>query len=184
VLWSILFTPWILGFLVMLLDRGGALKNWAVLTLFMLFPVALALGHDWITMAGLLDTGTITRPWNTLALNLFLLGLFAAYWYFMGPVNCPSCGGVALIPLLTLWGRTLRTEKTRWCARCGSLYWKIGSGPWKIERRTTWVDRVNVPADESDACSPCPALDGAEGPAASLDDVRPVSALASVPGDD
>src|SRR5262249_28095261 len=57
ILLAILLTPWMLGFVVMLLDRPGPLRNWSVSTILMLFPPALALGHDWTIAPALLDTG-------------------------------------------------------------------------------------------------------------------------------
>lgn len=151
-LWSVLLTPWMLGFLVLLLDRPGPLRNWTVSTLFMLFSPALAVAHDWITAATLLDTGSIPHPVSTLAINVVFLGAFAVYWYYMAPARCPGCGRASLIPLMMLGGQTRRTVKTRWCAGCGGQYWGAGRGPWNKERRRTWLDKGEVPAADPDEC--------------------------------
>lgn len=173
---AILFTPWILGFLVLFFDRPGPLKNWAVPTLFMLFCPAIALGQDWITATAYWDSGTIARPLATAVLNLFCFGSLALYWNRMGPAECPACGRVALIPLMGLWGQTRRTDNTRWCAGCSSLYWKVRNGPWKKERRKTWLDTVEIRADDSDAYPPFPGFEGAGQPAAAQALVLPVLA--------
>lgn len=158
---TLLLSPWILGVLALALDRPGPMRNWMVTSLFTLFSPALALYHDWVTGLTLWRTGTIPSPLTTMLLNTFFLGSYAVYWRAMGPQQCPTCRRWALIPLIHLWGQTRRTEKTRWCAACGDLVWRIGRGPWQKERRRTWLDKPVDPLAGLDDEPACPVAAGA-----------------------
>jgi hypothetical protein len=137
----LLGSPWLLGLLVMAFDRPGPLRNWVISSLLVLFSPALALHYDWTLARDYCQVGSLPSPLLILSLNLFFLGSYAVYWRAMGPQPCPSCHRRSLIPLMHLWGQTPRTSKTRWCASCGSLFWRIGAGPWQKERRRTWLDK-------------------------------------------
>lgn len=141
-LWALLLSPWILGGLVMLLDQPGPIRNWAVSGLLMCFSPALTIQHDYYALKGLIETGRIAHPLQSLLFNAFFLGSFAVYWYHMGIARCPQCERRALIPLMRLWGQAPRTTKTRWCASCGALLWRHADGSWRKERRRTWLDEV------------------------------------------
>jgi hypothetical protein len=147
-LWTVLLSPWILGGLVMLLDQPGPIRNWAVSGLLMTFSPALVIQHDYYALKGLLETGRMAHPLQSLLFNAFFLGSFAVYWYHMGIARCPQCARRALIPLMRLWGQAPRTSKTRWCASCGALLWKHADGSWRKERRRTWLDDVRETAAE------------------------------------
>lgn len=157
---GLLLTPWILGVLVMVLDRPGPQRNWTVTSIFMLFAPGIALYYDSVTVATYWRTGTIYSVPLTLFMNLFFFGSYAIYWKATGPQTCPLCNKWALIPLVRLSGPTRRTEKTRWCAACGGLLWRLGNGPWQKERRRTWLDGAVVdivrPFDDDDPPGPAP----------------------------
>jgi hypothetical protein len=139
--WAIVLEPWLFGMLLLLFDRPGPAKNWMVLCVFTLFSPAIAIAHDSIVIAQWTKSGNVSSPAVTFLFNVFFFGAFGAFWRSMGPATCPACGRWSLIPLVNLWGQTKRTEKTRWCATCGGLYWRKGRGEWLIERRSTWLDR-------------------------------------------
>lgn len=148
-----LASPWCLGLLFMTLDEPGPVRNWLSCLLLMLFAPALALYHDATVVADIFRSGTWSSPITTLGLNAIFLGSFAYFWHLMAPGHCPHCGRRALIPLMRAWGQTKRTNRTRWCAACGRLFWGRPGGPWRPERRFTWatpaVDPLGI-ADEAD----------------------------------
>ncbi|MDR3634593.1 MAG: hypothetical protein P4L84_12375 [Isosphaeraceae bacterium] len=135
-----MFCLWLLGLLIVLLDRPGPVRNWAGPFLVSLSCPYVALWYDgeailhWARSAPL-------PPWHHIVLiNGLLLGGFGVYFVRMYPRSCPSCGLRSLIPLLRLTRVEKRLSRTRWCASCGETLWKDAEGRWQKERRRTWVE--------------------------------------------
>lgn len=166
----LLASPWLLGVLVLLVERKGPVKYWAAPLLLSLTAPALAICHDWVIADVWHRTGAIPNAMVSLLLNIVLIGSFSAFFISMYPGCCPKCGHRSLIPLLRLWGRGNRTSQTRWCGVCGAKYWRNREGLWQKERRATWVDALtkDSPAASSGDGSPrdaaTPALEGTARP--------------------
>jgi hypothetical protein len=151
----LVLSPWLLGILVLTIDRPSPVKYWAAPLLLSLIAPALAVCHD----------GLIIRSWTlaggppdavvTLLLNIALIIPFCFGIHHMSPRLCPDCGRRAMIPMLRPRGRSRRTALIRWCGSCGARYGRIGAGPWKSERRTTWLD-----ADVAPGAGAAPGPDG------------------------
>lgn len=153
----LVISPWLLGLLVMLVERRGPVKYWAAPLLLSLTSPALAMAHDWVIVETWRQTGVVPNALVTLALNTILIGSFSLFFLSMLPDSCPRCGHRSLIPLLQLWGRNRRTPTTRWCGSCGAQYWRSRNGAWQKERRATWVD--SIVKDPSGPKSPNPAAE-------------------------
>ena len=134
---TLLFSPWALAVLVLLLDRPGPLKFWAAPLLFVSFSPLVALCYDVVVLVNYLNLQVRPNLGMCLVVNVVFLGAFAVYLAGMGPTSCPGCSRRALIPWMTPWGRVRRFSKTRWCACCGATYWRDPGEPWRRERRTT-----------------------------------------------
>lgn len=134
---------WVVGILVLLLDRESPGKYWAVpLLLSISFP-GLAVCYDWWTFDRWRSAGVVPHLGATVVVNLLLFGAFLAFVMTTRPDRCPRCGHWALIPLPRLRGGGARTAKTRWCGSCGAQYWRQGKGVWQKERRMTWIDALD-----------------------------------------
>jgi hypothetical protein len=138
----LVLSPWILGVLVLAVERKGPVKYWAAPLLLSFTAPALAVYHDLAVVDGWLRYGTSANNVVTLALNFILVGSFTLFLVAMRPESCPECGRRALIPLLRVWIRQKRTARTHWCGRCGAKFWKDSQGTWQNERRKTWVDEL------------------------------------------
>ena len=136
---ALLLAPWALAVAVLALDRAGPLKYWAAPLLLSLFAPASALCYDLSLVAGWISQGLAPRLIPTVLVNVVFGASFVTYLRATWPLGCPACGRRALIPLLHLWGKSPRTTRTRWCAECGSTFWRGPSGPWRVERRQTWT---------------------------------------------
>jgi hypothetical protein len=141
-----LYTPWLAGLLIILLDRRGPVRNWLGPLLISLFYPALGFWYDSLALEAWVREGT--RPaWVFLVpVNGVLIFGFAMYLAKMYPKHCPRCQRRSLIALLRLFGQEKRTAKTYWCASCGAKLWKDREGRWQNERRRTWLDTAEVPA--------------------------------------
>jgi hypothetical protein len=161
-------SPWLLGFLVLAVERNGPVKYWAAPLLLSLTSPALAVCHNWVTVDLWRRTGELPNVLASLAINAILIGSFSVFFVAMYPGCCPRCGHRSLIPLRKFWGRSNRTLKTRWCGSCGAQYWRDRQGIWQKERRATWVDATApaTPARVSSAdLSPTdPGETDSEGP--------------------
>jgi hypothetical protein len=147
----LLLSPWVLGFLVLLLDRPGPVKYWAAPLLVSLMAPALVACHDWIMIQTWIQYGTLPSLLSTLILNLSLIASFLAYVFYMSPRRCPRCQSRALIPLLDRLGKEKRISNTRWCGAYGSQYWRLHAREeWKTERRRTWIDEVEKKEKEKE----------------------------------
>jgi hypothetical protein len=141
----LLVSPPLLTLLVMLIERPGPLKNWAVSLLFYLFFPALVLNHDCVVAFAYLEGVQPPTLWATLLLNAVMLPHSLAFVRKMVPRPCPSCRRRTLVPLLRPLKKEKRTAKTCWCASCGQKYWKDQEGTWRVERRKTYLDAPESP---------------------------------------
>jgi hypothetical protein len=153
----LLASPWLLGILVLLVERKGPVKYWAAPLLLSLTAPALALSHDWVIADVWRRTGSVPNAMVSLLVNALLIGTFSLFFASMYPGCCPRCGHRSLIPLLRLWGRGSRTSKTRWCGHCGAQYWRNREGLWQKERRSTWVDALVRQVTSHDGADAPPA---------------------------
>lgn len=145
---ALLLSPWILAILVLAFDRHGPLKYWLAPLLLMLFPPLLAICFDVYMVQEFIASGALPRLVPALLINGLFLPALVLFWTQTKPVDCPTCGDRSLIPLIHPWGRSKRTFKTRWCASCGSKFWRGSGKDWLPERRTTYYeDRPGVAAD-------------------------------------
>ena len=138
---TLLVSPPLLAFLVVIIGRAGPMKNWCVSFLLFLFYPAVVLNHDRIAVLDYVRDGRPPTVWVTLLLNS-MIAIFTL-WYVgkMAPRLCPGCHRRRLIPLMQLSKTEDRSSNTCWCASCGGKYWKDREGNWRVERRTTWFDR-------------------------------------------
>jgi hypothetical protein len=134
---GVLATPWGLAVLVLLFDRRGPLKFWLAPFLFFLFAPLLAACYDGVALIEWAEHGTMPNPAVVLVVNAVCLGSFGLYVKKQGPTACPNCARKALIPWMSLHGQSPRFSRTRWCASCGSRYWRKPGGPWRPEQRET-----------------------------------------------
>jgi len=132
--------PWLLAMLILGIERTSPVKFWAAPLLLSLIAPVLALCHNWMVLEGWFRSQAIPSLFQTLVLNVGLIGTFTLFAFDMSPRRCPECRSWRMIPLRGFWGPAARTPTTRWCARCGALYWRTRSGEWKQERRRTWLD--------------------------------------------
>jgi hypothetical protein len=137
---ALLLSPPLLAFLVVLIDRDGPIKNWAVLFLLLLLYPALALYHDVTVTVDYVANGRVPSLWATLLLNATFLPATVLYGVKLMPRQCPGCRRRTLIPLRQLFKTDPRTATTGWCASCGGKYWRDAQGNWNPERRKTWLD--------------------------------------------
>ena len=134
---ALLVSPWLLATLVLLFDRSGPLKHWLAPVLLATFGPMLALGYDLAAVAEWAARGTAPPMAPLVVVNLFFMAAFAYYIRHVGPTTCPTCARRALIPVYYLWGTSMRTRTTRWCAACGASYWRRSRDtPWQRERRS------------------------------------------------
>jgi hypothetical protein len=151
VLGALALSPLLLALLVALLERPGALKNWALSLLIFLFFPALALYHDCAVLIAYLESGRRPTLWATLLVNAVILINTLPAIAKMIPRACPSCGRRTLVPLMRIFKKDRRNSKTRWCASCGATHWKDREGHWRLERRTTWLDEETEPSTTTPA---------------------------------
>jgi hypothetical protein len=130
----------LLAFLVMLLERPGPVKNWAVRLLLFLFYPAFALNHDYVAIVDYVKTGHLPSLWATLILNAMIVVCSVNFLRRMVPKVCPSCRRPTLFLLIKLLESEARSSNTFWCASCGKKVWKDKEGTWQPERRQTWLD--------------------------------------------
>jgi hypothetical protein len=140
VLLTLLASPPLLALLVVIIERAGPAKNWAVSFLLFLFYPALALNHDGTALLDYVRHGRPPMLWATVLLNATAFAYALVYVGRVIPRPCPGCRRRTLIPLMRLYKKDERTSNTCWCASCGGKYWKDREGNWRIERRTTWLD--------------------------------------------
>jgi hypothetical protein len=145
----LVIAPWVLGLLVLLLERSSPVKFWAAPLLLSLSAPALVL---WLNSLIVLGWTQMPSPGTlivTLLVNVLLIGRFTLFLHDMCPNCCPDCHKRSMIPLRKFWGPESRTRSTRWCSSCGALYWRTIVGELKKEQRQTWLDRPDViPASE------------------------------------
>jgi hypothetical protein len=144
---AVLYSPWLLGLLVIVLDCPGPIRNWLGPLLISLFYPALGFWYDWTALDAWIRHGD--RPaWVYLVpVNGVLLFGFVAYVARMAPKRCPRCQRRSLIALLRLFAQEKRTVNTHWCASCGAQLWKDPEGRWQNERRQTWLDAAELRAE-------------------------------------
>jgi hypothetical protein len=141
---SILYSPWLLGFLIILLDRRGPLRNWFAPMLISLFYPVMGFCYDWSAYSAWMRFG-VSPSWGVLIpTNVVLVFGFAFFLLQMYPRRCPRCEQRSLIPLLRLFVQEKRSAKTHWCASCGEKLWKDREGHWQKERRWTWLDAEEI----------------------------------------
>lgn len=128
VLTTLLLSPWLLAALELALDRPDPLKYWSAPLLQILFAPAVAVSYDLALFSGWVEQGTVSSILPTLLIKGVCFGVFAVYLSAVYPAPCPSCGQRTLIPVFFLWGRSLRTLRSRWCASCGAAFWKRHAG--------------------------------------------------------
>jgi hypothetical protein len=141
----LLISPPLLTLLVVVIERPGPLKNWAVSLLLCLFFPALVLNHDCRVLFAYLESGQRPTLWATLLVNALVLPHTLTFVRKMVPRPCPSCRWRTLVPLLRVFRKDKRTAKTCWCASCGAVFWKDLEGTWRPERRQTWLDESKEP---------------------------------------
>jgi hypothetical protein len=132
--------PWVLGLLVLLIERKSPVKFWAAPLLVSLSAPALVL---WLNSVVVLGSNRMPSGSALLALlfvNTVLIGRFTLYLRDMCPRCCPDCQTRSMIPLRKLLGAEPRLRNTFWCGSCGGTYWRAMTGEWRKERRQTWVD--------------------------------------------
>jgi hypothetical protein len=159
----LLVSPWLLGILVLLVERKGPVKYWAAPLLLSATSPALAICHNWLILEAWRSTGVVPHAIISLLINVVLVGTFSLFFASMYPGCCPRCGHRALIPLRTLWGGNSRTPKTRWCGSCGAQYWRDNEGLWQKERRATWIDSIGPAGAEERTAGSAPAETPEEG---------------------
>ena len=135
-----MFCIWLLGVLIVLLDRPGPVRNWAGPFLLSLTCPYVALWYDAEVTLHWARSFPVPPWYQLVAVNGLLLGGFALYCRRMYPRTCPSCGLRSLIPLVRLTRPEKRLTRTSWCASCGETHWKDAEGAWQKERRRTWID--------------------------------------------
>src|SRR5206468_209130 len=108
----LIVSPWLLGILVLLVERKGPVKYWAAPLLLSLTTPALAISHNWVILDVWRRTGHVPHAIVSLLINVALIGTFSLFLASMYPGSCPKCGHRSLIPLRDLWGRNRRTPKT------------------------------------------------------------------------
>ena len=144
---AVLYTPWLLGVLVILIDRPGPVRNWLGPLLISVFYPTLCLWYDFDASSKWMHHGTAPTWFLLIPMNILVFGGFAVYLARMSPKRCPTCERRALIPLLRLLKQDRRTVNTHWCAACGAKLWKDQEGQWQREKRRTYLDNATVPAD-------------------------------------
>jgi hypothetical protein len=132
--------PWLLGLLVLLIERKSPVKFWAAPLLVSLSAPALVLWLNSVVVLGWAQTPSVPALLATLLINVVLIGRFSAFLRDMSPRCCPGCRYHSMIPLRSFWRADPRTRKTFWCTSCGTAYWRTMKGEWKKERRRTWAD--------------------------------------------
>ena len=137
---ALVLSPIVLALLVGLIERPGALKNWVLSLLLVLFFPALVLNHDCAVFVAYLETGRRPTLWVTLLVNAVVLINSLPILAKMAPRPCPSCGRRTLVPLLRMLKHDRRTANTCWCSSCSAQHWKDKDGNWRPERRKTWLD--------------------------------------------
>jgi hypothetical protein len=138
----LLISPPLLALLVMIVERSGALKNWCVLLLNVLFFPAVVLNHDCAALLAYMRHGKPPVLWVTVVLNVVVFAYLLKYGARLLPRRCPGCRRLSLIPLIRLFQQEKRSANTSWCASCGGKFWKDRDGTWRPERRSTWLDTL------------------------------------------
>jgi hypothetical protein len=143
----LVLSPWLLGILVLTIDRPSPVKFWAAPILLSLIAPALAVGHDGLIIRSWAHAGGPPHAMVTLLLNIALIVPFCFSVHHMSPRPCPDCGQRAMIPMMRPWGQGRGRGMTliRWCGSCGARYGRIGGGPWTRERRTAWLGADGAP---------------------------------------
>jgi hypothetical protein len=136
--------PWLLGLLVLLMERKSPFKFWAAPLLLSLSAPAFVLWLNSVIMLGWPHMPSAPTLLGTLWINIMLIGWFTVFLRRMRPRCCPECRTRSMIPLRRLLGADPRTPNTFWCASCGTSYWRTMIGEWKKERRQTWLDVMNA----------------------------------------
>jgi len=129
----LLFAPWLLGVLVVLLDRPGPLRNWMGPLLVSLFYPCIALWYDGAALVAWFRLGHAPAWAFAVPFNALLLGGFLAYLTRVYPRRCPDCGQRSLVPFVRLGKKDGRTRQTRGCASCGVHLCKDDQGRWQHE---------------------------------------------------
>jgi hypothetical protein len=132
--------PWLLGLLVLLIERKSPVKFWAAPLLVSLSAPALVLWFNSVVVLGSTRVPSLSTLLALLCINTVLIGRFTVYLRDMCPRCCPDCRTRSMIPLRKLLGAEPRTPHTFWCGSCGGTYWRTMTGEWRKERRRTWVD--------------------------------------------
>ena len=128
----------LLGMLILVLDRRGSVRSWYVsCCIGLLWSVVAATALVLQDLVCYLLTG---RPTMTFPL-MPCVGLFLAWagfksqWRLLRPRPCGACGRRAVVPNGRLahpgrpWDR--RAAREGWCATCGALYERVELAPWK-----------------------------------------------------
>ena len=113
------------------LDRRGPTRGWYIRRV-MAAGSALA-GVSMLTVdpicRALTGRTTIVFPMLPVVGVICLWG-FAAEWRSTRPGRCPSCGRMSVIAVATRFRPPRVRVDDGWCARCGEVYAREGSGPW------------------------------------------------------
>ena len=135
----LLISPWVLGMIMMIFDRGGPVRNWFGPVIHSAFyPLALVT-YNAIVVQEWMKVGFLPHPAIVAFVNTALLGCFLFFVHYLWPRRCPVCKHNRLLPLVPLVFREQRSNATHWCASCGKQFWK-NQGAWEPERRRTWWD--------------------------------------------
>jgi hypothetical protein len=146
--WLLLFVaaPWLLGLLVLLIERKSPVKFWAAPLMVSLSAPALLLWLNSALVQGWIRMPSVSTLLAMLLINVLLIARFTFFLRDMCPRCCPECDTRSMIPLRSLWGANRRTRTTFYCTSCGVQYWRTIAGVWKEERRRTWVDLSRLAA--------------------------------------
>jgi hypothetical protein len=136
--------PWLLGLLVLLIERRSPVKFWAAPLLVAVGAVPLVLWLNSVVMQGWTHRPSVPALLATLLTNIAFIGGLTVFLRDMCPRNCPECRTRSMIPLRGFLGSERRTRRTFWCGSCGAAYWRTMAGEWKKERRRTWVDLAPI----------------------------------------
>ena len=146
VLGTLVLSPIALAILVGLIEPWGALKNWVLAVLILLFFPALVLHHDCAALVTNLESGRRPTLWATLLVNSVVFINCLPLIAKMVPSLCPRCGQRTLVPLTQIFREDKRTANTCWCACCGAMHWKDREGNWRVEVRKNWLDQETDPS--------------------------------------
>jgi hypothetical protein len=90
--------PWVLGLLVLMLERSSPVKFWAAPLLLSLSTPALLLWLNSLVVLGWTQMPPPAALSAILLVNVLLIGRFTVFLRDMCPNHCPDCGNLAMLP--------------------------------------------------------------------------------------